>query len=571
MLEFLYRTMNKKWIIKEYNESAAPALPEYPRLIARLLAVRGLTEQVAIEGFLNPDYSKLHDPFLFKDMDNAVERLRVAIREKQKIVIYADYDADAITAASVMTLGLRKLGGIVDCYIPDRFTEGYGMNLEAIRKIAQDGAGLMVTVDCGTNSVAEAVLCKELGVDLIITDHHEITGVLPEAYALINPKNPEDHYPFRYLTGVGVAFKVMQAIFAGNDLPDTPAGWEKWLLDVVSIGTVADLQSLEGENRILVHYGLQVLSKTRWPGVRALLEVSKIKPGKFTTHTLGFVLAPRINAAGRIKHADVAYKMLISENILEAQNYALELDSLNTHRQMLTERILSEAREQVLQQAERKVLLAAGNDWPKGVVGLVAGKLAEEFNRPVLVMDRGPEFATGSARSFPHFDIVQALTYSKDLLEKYGGHTQAAGFTLRSENIDQLYQKLLEFADTLAERDPEPVLELDAEMIAADYTWDTQELLEKFEPFGFGNPRPKFAAYGLQLVECRTVGAEARHLKLRLLWDGKIVDAIAFRQGFLFGKLNTDQVIDVAFEIESNEWNGHKDLQMKIIDIKQGE
>lgn len=548
-----------------------PSMPEYPRLVARLLALRGLTEPKAIEDFLSPDYTKLHDPFLFKDMAKTVARLKTAIQEKQKIIIYADYDADAITAATVMTLGLRKLGGTVDCYIPDRFTEGYGMNLEAIKKVAAEGASLMITVDCGTNSVAEAELCKELGLDLVITDHHEITGNLPDAYALINPKNSEDHYPFRYLTGVGVAFKVIQALYQDNDAPDTPAGWEKWLLDIVSIGTVADLQTLEGENRILVYYGLQVLNKTRWPGIRALLEVSKLKPGKFTTHTLGFVLAPRINAAGRIKHADVAYKMLISENILEAQNYAIELDSLNTHRQMLTERILSEAREQVLPNAQRKVLLAAGADWLKGVVGLVAGKLAEEFNRPVLVMDKGSEFATGSARSFPHFDIVKALTASKDLLEKYGGHTQAAGFTLRSANIDLLYQKLLEFAETLGEIDADPVLELDAEITAADYNWETQELLEKFEPFGFGNPRPKFAGRGLQLVECRTVGAQAQHLKLRLLWDGKIVDAIAFRQGFMLSKLVPEQILDVAFEMESNEWNGHKDLQMKIIDIKQGE
>jgi single-stranded-DNA-specific exonuclease len=563
--------MKKKWVIKEVDESILPNMPEYPRLVGRLLALRRLTEPEPIQEFLNPDYTKLHDPFLFKDMGRAIERIRTAIQDGQKIVIYADYDADAITAASVMTLGLRKLGGIVDCYIPDRFTEGYGMNLDAIRKIAEEGARLMITVDCGTNSVSEAELCKELGMDLIITDHHEITGSLPDAFALINPKNPEDRYPFRYLTGVGVAFKVIQALFQGHNAPDTPEGWEKWLLDIVSIGTVADLQTLEGENRILVYYGLQVLNKTRWPGIRALLEVSKMKPGKFTTHTLGFVLAPRINAAGRIKHADVAYKMLISENILEAQNYAFELDSLNTHRQILTERILSEAREQILPNADRKVLLAAGADWPKGVVGLVAGKLAEEFNRPVLVMDKGPEFATGSARSFPHFDIVKALTASKDLLEKYGGHTQAAGFTLRSSNIDLLYQQLLEFAETLDETDSDPVLELDAEINATDFSWETQELIEKFEPFGFGNPRPKFAGRGLQVVECRTVGAQAQHLKLRLLWEGRVIDAIAFRQGFWFGKLAAEQFVDVAFEMESNEWNGHKDLQMKVIDIKQGE
>lgn len=562
--------MKKKWVVKQVNEALIPNLPEYPRLVALLLGLKGFKDPLEIHNYLNPDYAKLYDPFLFKDMKRSVDRIKLAIQDKQKIFIYADYDADAITAASVMTLGLRKLGGIVECYIPDRFTEGYGMNMDAMKKVAAEGAGLMITVDCGTNSVAEAELCKTLGLDLIITDHHEITGDLPDAFALINPKNPDDKYPFRYLTGVGVAFKVIQALFK-DGAADTPPGWEKWLLDIVSIGTVADLQSLEDENRILVYYGLQVLNKTKWPGVKALIDASKMKPGKYTTHTLGFVLAPRINAAGRIKHADVAYKMLISENILEAQNYAIELDSLNTHRQMLTERILSEAREQILQHRERKVLLAAGSDWPKGVVGLVAGKLAEEFGRPVLVMDRGEEFATGSARSHPNFDIVQALKYSSDLLEKYGGHTQAAGFTLKSANIGNLYQRLLEFAETLKEEDSEPVLSLDAEIKSEDYNWDNFDFIEKFEPFGFGNLRPKFLGRGLQIVEYKTVGAEAKHLKVKFLWDGKVIDAIGFRFGYLAGKLDLNTPVSVAFEMEANEWNGRRDLQMKLIDIKQGE
>lgn len=561
--------MPKKWSIKQPKTDFMPAMPEYPRLVSLLLSLKGFTDPRQIEDYLNPEYGKLYDPFLFKDMAKAVERIKQALEKKEKIFIYADYDADAITASSVMTLGLRKLGGIVECYIPDRFTEGYGMNMDAMRKVSEEGAGLMITVDCGTNSIKEAELCKELGLDLIITDHHEITGDLPDAFALINPKNPTDSYPFKYLTGVGVAFKVIQALFK-DGAPNTPAGWEKWLLDIVSIGTVADLQSLEDENRILVYYGLQVLNKTRWPGVRALIDASKMKPGKYTTHTLGFVLAPRINAAGRIKHADVAYKMLIADNIQEAQNYALELDALNTHRQQLTERILSEAREQLLPHRDRKVLLAHGADWPKGVVGLVAGKLAEEFGKPVLVMDRGEEFATGSARSHPHFDIVKALIFSKDLLEKYGGHTQAAGFTLKSANIALLYQKLLEFAETLEDGEAEPLLELDAEITSADFNWDNYDYIEKFEPFGFGNPRPKFAGHGLQIVEYRTVGAEGQHLKLRLLWDGKVIDAIGFRFGYLAGKLNVNSPVSVAFEMEANEWNGRRDLQMKIIDIKQG-
>ncbi len=564
--------MKRKWLIKQLENVVLPPLPEYPALVVNLLALRGLTDPGEIQNYLNPDYGKLFDPFSFQDMAKTCSRIWQAIDQKEIVTIYADYDADAITAASVMTLGLRKLGAVVECYIPDRFTEGYGMNLEAIQKIKDSGGGLVITVDCGTNSVAEAELCKKLGIDLIITDHHEITGDLPAAFALVNPKNSKDNYPFKYLTGVGVAFKVIQALFSETKKIEPlgiQPGWEKWLLDLVSIGTVADLQSLQSENRILVYFGLQVLAKTRWPGVRALLEVAKLRPGKFTSHTLGFVLAPRINAAGRIKHADAAYKLLVSDNILEAQNYALELDNLNVHRQMLTEQILSEAREQVMMLTDKKVLLAAGSNWPKGVVGLVAGKLAEEFGRPVLVMDKGEVYATGSARSHPQFDIVKALTHSKDLLEKYGGHTQAAGFTLNSDKIDLFYQKLLEFADSLDMAESEPVLDIDIEMKSSDLNWDVFELIEKFEPFGMSNPRPKFLGRNMTVIEARSVGQENQHLKLRLLWDGKVVDAIAFKQGFLVTKLIPNSNIDVVFEMEVNEWNGHRDLQIKIVDINQ--
>jgi single-stranded-DNA-specific exonuclease len=302
-----------------------------------------------------------------------------------------------------------------------------------------------------------------------------------------------------------------------------------------------------------------------------LLETAKARDGKYTTYTLGFVVAPRINAAGRIKHAGSAFKLLTAQTKEEAQVYAQELDALNTQRQKLTERILSEAREQTLQQADRKVLLAAGEDWPKGVVGLVAGKLAEETGKPVLVMDKGPEFATGSARSFPFFDIVAGLKQAQHLLTKFGGHTQAAGFTLPTKNIELLYASLLKFADELPPPPVEVVLEADAELASNEYNWENYEWIDKFEPFGFGNLKPRFIGRGMQVVDSRIVGADGQHLKLRLLWNDKSIEAIAFRQGYWAPKLSEHGLIDVVFEMDVNEWNGHKDLQMKIIDIKQGE
>lgn len=558
--------MPKTWKLKEAPENTAN-LPEYPPLITRLLALRGITEGPEIENFLNPEYELLHDPFLFKDMQKSVERIYKAIEGKEKIVIYADYDADAITAASVMHQALKKLGNTPTTYIPDRFTEGYGMNTEAIRKLAEEKVTLVITVDCGINAVAEADVCKELGLDLIITDHHEVTGPLPQAFAIVNPKNPEDSYPFGFLTGVGVAYKVVQALFS-KEHPDIPAGWEKWLLDLVAIGTVADCQSLTGENRVLVSYGLKVLGKTKWPGLQALLELLDIQGQKYDSFTLGFVLGPRINAAGRIKHGDSALNLLVAEDMDKARILAKELNELNTKRQGLTEQVLSEARSQAVMQSDKKVIVVAGQEWPKGVVGLIAGRLTEEYNRASLVISLDKDgMGTGSARSTPELDIVKGLGYSRDLLVRFGGHTQAAGFTVEGSKVEALRGKLLQYAEEINFVLGDASISIDAETVPEDITWETLELIERLAPFGIGNPKPKLCARGLQVVEYRGV-SEGKHLKLRLKFGETILEAIAFNQGFQTNKLTPNQQIDVVFELSSNEWNGRKDMQMKVIDIK---
>jgi single-stranded-DNA-specific exonuclease len=579
--------MKKRWVVKE-KPKEIPNLPAYPALILELLAGRGFDTEEKIKEYLDLDYSKLHDPFLFVDMQKAVARIFTAIEKKEKIVIYSDYDADAITALSVMYLALQKLGANLGYYIPDRFTEGYGMNPDAVKKLCEDGAKLIITVDCGINAVEEVEIANQLGTDVIITDHHELTGNLPKAFAVINPKNPADKYPFKYLTGVGVAFKVVQALsrntyhVSRNILPDGPArhasdqasqqgvagGWEKWLLDLVAIGTVADLQPLVGENRIITKFGLTVLSKTKWPGLRALLDLAQIGDRVPDTYTLGFIIAPRINAAGRIKHADIAFKLLIAEKKDEAETLAKELTALNTHRQMLTEQILSEARGQIELISDKKVLLAAGNDWPKGVVGLVAGKLAEEFGKPVLVMNKDEILATGSARSVGEFDIVVALTHAKELLQKYGGHKQAAGFTLIAENIPALHSKLLEYAETLNTENLGPELHIDAELVAENATLQVYDQIAKFEPFGFGNHKPKFVSYNIEVADMRLVGAKSSHLKLRVKIGNQVIDAIGFNQGFWASILKVGSKIDLAYELDCNEWNGNRNLQLKIVDIR---
>lgn len=559
--------MKKQWKIKSLETKTLPGLSEYPSLILRLLAMRGKTSAEAINDFLNPDFTKLHDSFLFRDMQKAIERIRRSVDQKEQITIYADYDADAITAAAILFLALNKLSANVDVYIPDRFTEGYGLNLEAIKNICNK-AKLIITVDCGMNAVEEAMFCKTAGADLIITDHHELTGELPQALAIINPKNPQDKYPFPYLTGVGVAFKLVQALGLN--------GWEKWLLDLVALGTVADCQSLTGENRILVNFGLKVLAKTRWPGLKALLETAGLsasggKAPRYDAFTLGFILAPRINAAGRIKHADIAFKLLVSVDPIEAAQLAGELNDLNKFRQVLTEQVVSEARAQIELISDKKVLLVLGADWPKGVVGLVAGKLAEEYNRPVMILSALEGLAVGSGRSNANFDLVAALNFSKNLLHKYGGHTQAAGFTLVVENIPKFHQKLLEYAETLNLSIEEPVLLVDAEIESDDISWENLNYLEKMEPFGIGNPKPKFVGRGFEVADFRTIGVEGKHLKLRVRYNDHAVEAIAFGQGFLAQSLGVGKKIDAVFEFGANEWNGRKDMQLKILDVKFNE
>jgi single-stranded-DNA-specific exonuclease len=544
-------------------------------LISHLLANRGIKGEQQIADFMRPDYAKLHSPFLFKQMNKAVDRIWQAIEQKQKILIYSDYDADAVTANAVLYRMFEALGVKPEVYIPDRFSEGYGLNVAAFEKFKAQGVELVLTVDCGTNSVDEAEYCKANGIDLIITDHHEITGATPDAFALINPKNPDEEYPYDQLVGVGVAFKLACAVLSRRDKHSQPEGYEKWLLDLVAIGTVADCHSLIGENRILVKYGLKVLAKTKWPGLKILLELAGVAGKPIDTYTLGFIIAPRINAAGRIEHASSAFNLLIANDPAEALKLAKDLDALNTRRQKITETVMSEAREQVSLIEGRKILMVSGADWPKGVVGLVAGKLAEEFSKPVLVMERGVLESTGSARSVPSFNIVEALKYSKDLLVKYGGHAAAAGFTVRTEHLDVFYKNLLDFAEiNLDEKDLAKTINIEAEILADDVTMQTADALESFQPFGVDNSKPKLMLSNVRILDCNGVGKDGKHLQLSV--SGKLSNGaertfkcIAFNFGKMVEQLAPEKRIDIAFEMLTDFWQGRKNLKLRIVDFRE--
>ena len=532
-------------------------------------------------------------------MDKAVERILKAIEEDEKITIYADYDADAVTACAVLYRGLKQLGvKNLGYYIPDRFDEGYGVNKEAVEKIVESGAKLIITVDCGTNSVEETTLANKLGMDVIITDHHEITGNLPKCVAVIN-HHRDGHHDLSGLTGVGTAYKLVQGLMAVlfaeeykksyewqiPEIDFTPTEtfiqvkrelyphWEKWLLDLVAIGTVADVQSLHGENRILVKYGLQVLQKTRWIGLKQIMQNSSLDMNrKFDTFTIGFIIAPRINAASRIQHAEIAFKLLIGDNLEEVGSYAGQLESLNQHRQRLTEQIVSEAKAQAELQRDNKIILVVGEDWPKGVIGLVASRLSQEFYRPTVVLEKSKGHATGSARSIEQFDIVSAFSQNASYLERFGGHAQAAGLTIKASKIPKFHQSLLEFAhEKISDQDLVKTQKIDIQISPSELNNELVTAFESLEPFGAGNPSPTIMIEGLTLENSRTVGNTSKHLKIQASKDNVIINLIGFGFGPRINTFSPGSKFDVVAEPSINKWNGRSEIQLKIIDLKKSE
>ncbi len=573
--------MSKLWQVKPpIPKDIQDQYPELSPVVLQLLHNRGIVEPEKIEKFLGPEYQDLHSPFLFQHMQTAVDRIWQAIINRERIVVYADYDADAVTANAVLQQTFRYLNVPVHSYIPDRFTEGYGLNLDAFAKLKADGAQVVISVDCGTNSVDVAEYCKANHIDLIITDHHEITGETPNAYALINPKNPQDLYPDNQITGVGVAYKLAKALL--SDKPQvikqkqiTEAEyleeWDKWLLDLVAIGTVADCHSLLGENRILVKFGLRVLAKTKWMGLRQLMENAGLDllHGQLDTRSLGFTVAPRINAAGRLEHADIALNLLMSTDFAEAINLSNQLEDINRRRQDMTGRIVSQAKEQAELIADRKVLLVYHEEWPKGLVGLVAGRLADHYKKPVMVLEKGAEESTGSVRTSGNFDAVESLKSASEFLIKFGGHKQAAGLTVRTDQLDEFYRQILKFAEaTMSAGEPVPTLELEAELRESDITFGTAEELEKMEPFGVGNPKPKFLVRGAQFLDYKLVGANQQHIQLRLMVDAKVIECIGFSMAYIAEAFSSGSIVDVAGELITDSWNGTKKLKLKLIDMR---
>ncbi len=548
-------------------------------LLVQVLFNRGVTDPEDVDAFLK-SRARFDDPFRMKGVPEAVARIRAAVRAAEPMVVYGDFDADGVTSTALLVQALGALGGQVRPYIPHRVDEGYGLNRDALDRLRAEGARLVITVDCGIRSAAEVAHGIGLGLDMIVTDHHSIQrdeqgrDILPPALAVINPKQQADPYPFKDFAGVGLAFKLAQALLLAekrDPLAVQPAALEERdLLDLVALGTVADLAPLLSENRSLVQRGLAELNRPRRPGVQAMLDEAKIATGKVDATAIGFALGPRINAAGRLASAGLSYDLLTASDVLAARPLAAQLGELNRERQDKTQQLVDLARQQIdAAGAARHLYLLADRSFHPGIVGLVAGRLVEELYRPALVAEVGDDETHGSARSIPEFNITAALDDCRDLLVRHGGHAAAAGFTVKNENLDALRRRLEQAAAAeLADRDLAPSLTVDAEVQLANFDFALVEQLAQLEPCGYANPQPVFASTGLEVVAARGVGADSKHLKLavrdprsRAVWD-----AIAFRLGEWRSQL--PHRVDLAYAVEVNEFNGRRSLQLNVKDIR---
>lgn len=567
--------MQKQWKInKKAPKAFLNKFPEYSRMTLQLLWDRKLKTQKAIDEFFNPDYDEdLHDPFLMKGMKEAVERIAKALKNKEKITIFGDYDADGVCGTAILSETLKALGNDPDIYIPDRNKEGYGLNLEAVKEVAAKKTNLIITIDCGITDFEEVKLANKLGMDVVVVDHHEVHDKIPTAVAIVNPCQKGEKYPFKELAAAGVAFKVVQALLCQIRATkyELPESWEKWLLDLVAIATVADIMPLLGENRTLVKYGLVVLAQTKRLGLQELMKTARIK-STLDAYTLGYIIGPRLNAAGRMAHATTAYEVLVTKSKKEAETLARRLNEKNQERQRLTNRIIQEVESRLNLPAggRGKLIFQGDENWPIGIVGLIAGRITDRYYRPTVIFQKTKDESKGSARSIPCFNIIEAISECKELLKDFGGHPGAAGFTVPNKNLKKFEQRLLKFANKkIKKEDLIPLLNIDLELEPEELNFEIYEEIQRFAPFGKENPRPLFLIKDLKISNFRAVGNNCSHLKMYLTSKIKGFQAIGFGLGDFCDKIKQSDKVDVVFELITDEWNGARKLQLKIIDLKK--
>lgn len=587
-----------KWKIKpKAPNNFFKQFPEYSSLIVQLLYNRGIKTQKEIDEFFNSDYEEdIHDPFLLKGMEKAVKRILRAIKNKEKLLIYGDFDADGVCSTAILYLTLKHLGvQEPEIYIPDRAKENHNLNKKAVKEIAKNKVDLIITVDCGSTDLEEVDLANSLGMDVIITDHHELRDELPKAVAIINSLQKGDKYPFKKLAGAGIAYKLACALLSFGKKDSKKSGQDlyvKWLLDLTAVATVADMMPIIGENRTLVKYGLGVLAQTERLGLRELMNVSQVDPlvlkpssngeaplTNLNTSTIGFILGPRLNAASRMDHANSAFWLLVTDDKKEAEKLAAQINKNNSDRQNLTAKIVREA-EKRIQEKEKagkssKLIFEGSADWPVGLVGLIAGKVADKYCRPAIIYRREGDLISASCRSASQIDLIDVLKRGARFFDNYGGHKASAGFRMKAKNLEKVKDLLEKTAEEkLKGKKLVPSLNVDAELSLNEMNWQTYDDIQRFAPFGKGNTEPKILAKGMEITEIRMVGNGNKHLKLGLtMFDSgqkiaKNFKAIAFGFGERNNHFKTGDLVDVVFEFIVNEWNGNRELELKVVDLK---
>ena len=545
-----------RWRLRD-PYAAQNGIARFPKIVGTVLAARGITERPDADLFYKPHLAPDHDPLQLPGMHEAIARVQAAIGERETIALFGDFDVDGVTSVAVLHLGLRALGARTVNYIPDRFSEGYGLNLGAVAKLRAGGAALLITADCGISSVPEVAYANTLGLDVIILDHHTVPDELPAAVAAVNPKRLDSPYPFNELAAVGVSYRFLQVLYeaCGRTLDESE------FIDLVALGTVVDVAPLNDENRKIVTQGIAQMQRGLRPGLEALANIAGTPAERFTAETLGFAIGPRMNAAGRLAHANIALELILADDPYTAKRLATELDVLNRRRQQQTEDAYALA-EELIGAADDPLVLIATDQIHPGIVGLVASRLADRRHRPAIVLSSGAQESRASARSIPAFDIVAAIRKERDLLVRHGGHRAAAGFTVRNEHIKVLRDRLVNTAAELLQGETlRRVIDIDAEARLADLTGLEIKGLMRFEPCGHGNRKPVLLSRGVKLVNSRPVGSDKSHLKLTVkdglgTWSG-----IAFRQA----DSELAPEVDIVYSLQ-RDWRGEA-VELEVLDI----
>ena len=561
---------NKKWTLKHKGKVKRTDLSEKINIspeIGQILHNRGINDEKDAEIFMNPSLEYLRDPFLMKDMKKATDRIKKAIENKERIYIYGDYDVDGVSSTSILCIYFKSIGFPVKYYIPNRLEEGYGINEEAINKIYNDGCDLIITVDCGITAVKEVELANKLGIDIIVTDHHECQSDIPNAYAIVNPKQEDCTYPFDMLCGCGVAFKMIQALTDEAEFKTSMFDY----LEIVTLATICDIVPLIDENRIIVKNGLKLMKEGKNLGLRELIKVCGIETSKIGSSHIGYSLGPRINASGRLGHSYLGVQLFTTDSEDEAKEIANILESKNIERQMIESKMYKEAEDVISSNEsykEDKVLVVAKEGWQHGIIGIVASKLTEKYYKPTILLTIEDGEATGSARSIKGFSIFDALVSCKDLMNKFGGHEQAAGLALNAENIEQLRKRVNEIADyNLSKEDLIENIKVEYELEEESTTLDLVDDLHKLEPFGLSNPSPRFIMRDLLLTNIYKMGKNKQHLKL-ICENKKAYECVGFNMAYLADGFQEGDKVDVLFQVDENNFNNERKIQFLLKDIR---